>query len=164
MRTKFSSLLVTICASAVIMATAPGCNSKPKDADIKKSVETALSSDPTTSTVMVDVNNGVATLSGEVKDTDAQSAAGAHASAVKGVKSVQNNVTVMAATVEITPDDPLKAGVMDATKDYPGATATVNDGVITVTGELNANDWKKLKMALDNLKPKRVDATGLKIK
>ena len=65
--------------------------------------------------------------------------------------------------VAITPDDPLTAGVRDATKDFPTVTATVNDGVIAVSGELKADDWKKLKMALDGLKPKKVDAAGLKI-
>ena len=51
----------------------------------------------------------------------------------------------------------------DATKDFPGVTATVKDGVISVNGELKSADWKRLKMSLDGLKPKRVDASGLKI-
>jgi len=42
-------------------------------------------------------------------------------------------------------------------------TATVNDGVIAISGELKAPDWKRLKMSLDGLKPKKVDASGLKI-
>jgi hypothetical protein len=49
-------------------------------------------------------------------------------------------------------------------KDYPGVTATVKDGVITVTGESTAAKWKMLKMALDALHPKKVDASGLKVK
>ena len=53
--------------------------------------------------------------------------------------------------------------VKDATKDFTGITATVKDGIIYVTGELKSADWKKLKMALDGLKPKKVDAAGLKI-
>jgi hypothetical protein len=40
----------------------------------------------------------------------------------------------------------------------------VKDGVITITGEQKADRWKKLKMALDALKPKKVDASGLKVK
>jgi len=159
---KISGFFIALC-SLVIMGTIAGCSSKPKDADLKSSVETALKNDPSTSNVMVDVKDGVATLSGEVADAAAQTAATDHASGVKGVKSVQNNTTVAAPAVVITPDDPLTTGVKDATKDFPGATATVNDGVITVTGELKADDWKRLKMALDNLHPKKVDATGLTI-
>jgi len=66
--------------------------------------------------------------------------------------------------VQITPDDALIKGVTDATKDFPELTATVKDGVVTVAGETTADRWKKLKMALDELKPKKVDASGIKIK
>lgn len=68
------------------------------------------------------------------------------------------------AQVQISPDDALIKGVTDATKDYPELTATVKDGVVTVSGETTADRWKKLKMALDELKPKKVDASGIKIK
>jgi len=163
MNKSISTTLLLLCATAIFSMTAPGCKSKPKDPAIKTSVETALRADPQTSGVMVDVKDGIATITGTVKDAAAQAAAATIAAGVKGVKSVQNNVTVEAPVVEITPDDPLTAGVRDATKDFPGANATVNDGVITVTGELKADDWKRLKMALDGLKPKKVDASGLKI-
>ena len=77
---------------------------------------------------------------------------------------MQNNVTVAAAApVEIAGDDALTKGVRDATKDYPSVKATVNEGVISVSGELKSDQWRKLKEALDGLKPKRVDASGLKI-
>jgi hyperosmotically inducible protein len=66
--------------------------------------------------------------------------------------------------VRITPDDALIKGVTDATKDFPELTASVKDGVVSVTGETTADRWKKLKMALDELKPKKVDASGIKIK
>ena len=140
-----------------------GCKSKPKDADIRTSVEKALNANGQTSGLSVDVREGVATINGQVADEAAKSSVTSTASGVKGVKSVQNNV-VVSAPVVITPDDPLTSAVRDATKDFPGATATVNDGVISVTGELSAADWKRLKMSLDGLNPKRVDAAGLKIK
>ena len=143
-----------------------GCKSKVKDADVKTAAEAALATNPDLKGLSVDVKEGVATISGEVKDAAAQAAAQTAVAAVKGVKSVQNNVSVApppAAPVNITPDDPLTAGVRDATKDFPSVNATVNDGVIAVSGELKADDWKKLKMALDGLKPKKVDATALKI-
>lgn len=164
MRIKINSLLLLFGAVSILSISSTGCKSKPKDADIKTSIETALKADPETAVVMVDVKDGVATISGVVKDAATQASVATTAKGVKGVKSVQNNVTVMAApVVEITADDPLTVAVRDATKDFPGAMATVKDGVISVTGELKADAWKRLKIALDGLKPKKVDAAGLKI-
>jgi hyperosmotically inducible protein len=164
MKTKINSLLLSL-ATIALLSAAPGCKSKPKDADIKKSVETVLQGNSQTAGLSVEVDKGVVTLNGQVTDPAAQSAASAAASTVKGVKSVTNNVTVAAAPapVEITPDDPLTQGVRDATKDFPGVTATVNDGAITVTGDIKSADWKRLKAALDGLKPKKVDAKGLNV-
>jgi hyperosmotically inducible periplasmic protein len=149
-------------AISLLAFISSGCKSKRSDSDIRMDVEKALRADAGTSTVTADVTDGVATLSGNVADASAQSRAATLASGVKGVKSVQNNVTV-AAPVVITPDDPLTTAVRDAVKDYPTVNATVNDGVVIVTGDINSNDWKKLKMSLDGLHPKRVDATNLKI-
>ncbi len=152
-------------AVALIGSSNTGCKSKMKDADIAAAAEAAIADKPDLKGVSVEVKDGIATISGEVKDAGAQTAAQSTVAAVKGVKSVQNNVSIATAPppVAITPDDPLAAGVRDATKDFPTVTATVKDGVIAVSGELKAADWKRLKMALDGLKPKKVDAASLKI-
>jgi hyperosmotically inducible periplasmic protein len=166
MKQKLAGLLLLFGAVAIFSSSLPGCKSKPKDADIKTAVEAAITANPDLKGLMVDVKEGVATITGEVKDAAAQSAVQTLIAAVKGVKSVQNNVSVAPPPpppVEITADDPLTAAVRDATKDFPSVTATVKDGVISVTGELKSDAWKKLKMALDGLKPKKVDASGLKI-
>jgi hypothetical protein len=143
-----------------------GC--KPKDADVKASIEKSLKETPATANVMVMVNEGVATLSGEVADDATKTSLDAKVKDIKGVKSVVNNTTVPAPVVFTPPtiaaDDPLMAGVKDATKDFPGVTATVNEGVIKVTGDITAAKWKTLKMALDGLHPKKVDASELKVK
>lgn len=136
----------------------------PKDADINQSVVTAVQGVPG---VSADTRDGVVTLSGQVMDENSKSAAEEAARKVKGVKSVVNNITVTpppAPTVSISPDDALRAGVTDAIKDFPNATATVTDGEIVVTGELSADDWKRLKISLDALNPRRVTAETLKIK
>ena len=167
MKQQIARSLLLIAAVALMSSSIPACKSKVKDADIDTAAEAALASNPDLKGLSVDVKDGVATITGEVKDATAQAAAQSAVAAVKGVKSVQNNVTVASPTatapVTITPDDPLAAGVKDATKDFPSVTATVNEGVIAVSGELKADDWKKLKMSLDGLKPKRVDASALKI-
>lgn len=140
---------------------------KPKDADIKASIEKTLKDNPSTANVMVMVNEGVVTLSGEVPDAATQASLDEKVKGVKGVKTVQNNTTPPApapAPVVVTADDPLSIAVRDATKDFAGVTATVADGVITVAGEITKARWRVLKMTLDGLKPKRVDASGLTIK
>ncbi len=165
MKKQLNRWMLLLLAIALIGSTVTGCKSKVKDEDVRTAVQTAFQANPETAGLMVDVKDGVATVSGEAKDEAAKAKATELATGVKGVKSVQNNVTVAPppAPVEITADDPLTAAVRDATKDFPTVTATVNDGVIAVTGELKSASWKKLKPALDGLKPKRVDASGLKI-
>ena len=166
MKQKLSRLLLLFGTVALISNTIPGCKSKVNDADVKTAVETALQANPETAGLMVDVKDGVATVSGEAKDEAAKTKATELATAVKGVKSVENNVSIAAPPpppVEITADDPLTSAVKDATKDYPTVTATVKDGVISVSGELKSDSWKKLKITLDGLKPKKVDASGLKV-
>lgn len=159
-------LITTIAAFALSMDS---CKSKPKDEDVRTAAMSALATNPDLNGVMVDVKDGVATLSGEVKDGTAQSAAASTVSSVKGVRSVVNNTSVApppapVAPPVISPDDPLTKGVADALKDYPTVKATVQDGVISVTGETTAANWRKIKMALDGLRPKRVDASGLTVK
>lgn len=80
---------------------------------------------------------------------------------IKGVKSVVNNATIAppapAAPVEIAADDPLTKAVADATKDFAGVSATVKDGVVTLTGEIKKTDLPKLMQAIMASKPKKVD-------
>lgn len=145
------------------------CKGKPKDADIQAAVVTALQSTPG---VSADVKEGVATLTGAVATQADKDAAENAAKVTAGVKSVVNNITVTppppppppAAPVPAPADAALKTAVDGIVKDFPGITADVKDGVITITGESKADRWKKLKIALDGLKPKKVDASGLKVK
>ena len=65
--------------------------------------------------------------------------------------------TTTAAPVNVSNDDALRTGVTDATKDYPGVTATVNNGVITLTGEIQRDRLPNLMQALNNLHPQKID-------
>jgi hyperosmotically inducible protein len=85
--------------------------------------------------------------------------------AIKGVKNVVDNITiapppapiVIPAPVVIAPDDALAKGVADATKDFPTVKAAVQDGVVTLTGELKRSSLPKLLQSLMSLKPKKVN-------
>lgn len=137
-----------------------GC--KPKDADIKASVEEKLKANQETAPAMVMVNDAVVTLSGEVANDNAKAEAETMAKDAKGVKSVVNNLTVtppvvVAPPVVIDADATLKTAVMDATKDHPTVKAEVMGGVITLNGEIKKADLPKLMMTLNALNPKKVD-------
>lgn len=64
--------------------------------------------------------------------------------------------TTTTAPVEISGDDALRKGVADATKDFPGVNATVNNGVITLEGTMEKDRYITLKQSLDALRPQQV--------
>ena len=66
------------------------------DPELTKKVEKALKSEAQLQNIDIDVEvkNGVVTLSGDAKDVRFQGRAAKVASSIKGVKSVQNNLTI----------------------------------------------------------------------
>lgn len=164
-RINVSVLTVLLLATSLFFVSC-----KVKDSKIQAEVDSAIQALPSNSGIYSTVKDGVVTLTGEAKDEASRSAVAAALTSIKGVKSVQNDITIAqplpapAPTVEIAADDPLTKGITDILKDHPTVKATAKDGVITVTGEASATSWKKIKMALDALRPKKVDATGLTIK
>lgn len=162
MKKQLSRLLLLFISVAVISATISSCGVK--DADVKTAVETALKANPDLQGIAVSVKDGIATLTGEVKDDATRAAADAALKEIKGLKSVTNSITVAppppAPVVEqptITADDPLAKSVVDAIKDNAGVKAEVKDGVITLTGEIKKTDLPKLMQKLTALKPKKVE-------
>lgn len=149
--------MALVMLTAFMVATITGCKSTPKDADVKIAVQDAIQSSPNLTTSDIVVDNGVVTITGMVTDEASKDALGKAAAAVHGVKSVVNNLTVEVAKVDVSMDTPLALAVKDATKDFPTVAATVNDGVVTLKGELNKADLQKLMMAVNALKPKKVD-------
>lgn len=143
----------------LVAGTVSFVSCKPKDTDVKASVDKVLVINPDYSNAVVTVTDGVATLTGEVKDDATKAALEASVKNVKGVKSVVNNTVVPApvAPPVIAADDPLTAAVKDATKDYPGVMATVKDGVISLTGTIEKSKLVKLMQALNGLNPKSID-------
>lgn len=134
-----------------------GC--KPKDADIKAAVEKSIAAVPDLTGTTVEVKEGVVTLAGEVKDETSKALAETTAKAVKGVKSITNNLSVPAppAPIVIAADEALIKSVKDATKDYPTVMTSIKDGVVSLTGEIKKESLPKLMMALSALKPKKIE-------
>ncbi|SHN23076.1 BON domain-containing protein [Chitinophaga sp. CF418] len=156
----------------MVFAVMVACKAKTSDTQIQTKVSEQLSTMPE---VTADVKDGVVTLSGNVADDATKASAEATVKSTEGVKSVVNNITVMPAAPPPPPatdpaaaintaDEALRTGVTNISKDFPGADIKVDAGIITVTGALSATKWKMLKQALDALHPKKVDASGLKVK
>jgi outer membrane receptor for ferrienterochelin and colicin len=69
------------------------------------------------------------------------------------------DTTIPAATAPVTvaPDDELTKGVKDATEDFPGVTATVANGEVTLTGNTTREQLQRLMMSLNSLHPKKIN-------
>jgi osmotically-inducible protein OsmY len=138
------------------------CKGGAKDSDIQTSFNQKVQTDAKLSNITASVKDGVVTLSGQCPDEECRMYAEQSAKEIKGVKSVNNNITVTppsttTAPVEISPDNALQAGVKDATKDFPGVVATVNNGEITLTGNIERNKLPKLMQNLHALNPKKIN-------
>jgi osmotically-inducible protein OsmY len=142
---------------AVIALLFASC--KPSDEKIAEAVKAKIGA--VASTVNVSVADGVATLTGEVKDDATNAAAETARQGIKGLKSVVNSLTVPPPPpppVVINPDDVLRKGVdsVFAAKSIKGVTAAVAEGVVTLTGTIKKSELTKVMQAANELKPKKV--------
>jgi Fe-S cluster biogenesis protein NfuA len=125
-----------------------GC--KPKDTDLKATIEAALKADSTLSKVIVDVKEGVATMSGELNDSTVISAAKKIISAVKGIKSTVNNCTIampqapVPASVTTTLDATVIQTLKDGLKDIKGVVADFSTEKPALSGEVSSKDRMKI--------------------
>ena len=151
--------LLAIVAIAVFAISFTSCKSKVKDEDVKAAVQTVLTANPDYNMLAVDVKDGVATITGEVKDETTRAGINTSLKEVKGVKEVVNSATVTPPPPPpvINPDDTLTTAVKDALKDHANVTATVADGVVTLTGTVKNQDEKRtVQQKISALKPKSI--------
>ncbi len=141
-----------IAGSAVVLV--PSCKKKPTDAELKAKVETSVANPA----VMVDVTKAAVTLTGTVADEAAKTAAESSAKTVEGVESVTNSLMVAPPPppVMIADDSVLSASVSEAVKAYKGVSASVSDGVVTLSGSIKKADLTSLMQAIQGMNPKKV--------
>jgi hyperosmotically inducible protein len=155
-----------IISSALIVTVLFFASCGPKDTDINQNVTTDVQA--VTPGVSTDVKDGVVTLTGQVKDETARTAAEDAAKKVSGVKSVVNNITLAPPPPEpvitLSTDETLQNAVNELIREYPDVTAKVTDGEIVVNGEITKAGWAKLKPALEALNPRRLNSEILHIK
>ena len=149
--------------AAVMAATIIFVSCSPKDPDIKATVETKLKAKPDMSGVMVDVKDGVTTLSGECKDDACKADCEKIAQEVKGVKSVVNNLTIAApppppqappASVTTVLDEATQQKVKDGLKDIKGVTVEFVGEKAVLAGEVTKADRMKIMQMLASAKVK----------
>ena len=153
-----------------VAATAGFSSCKPKDADIKTSIDNAIKENADMAGLTADVKEGVVTLTGTCKDDACRAKCADAVKGMKGVKEVINNISLPAPPPPPAPpvvnaaDEVLTKGLTDALKDIPGVTSAVKDGMVTLSGEIAKAKWVLLKQTIDKLKPAGYDLKGLKIK
>ncbi|WPO78616.1 BON domain-containing protein [Flavobacterium sp. KACC 22761] len=141
---KTKSILLAMCVALSVIAC------KPNDENIKKEITAKMGNMPG---MQVSVVKGVATISGVCKDEACKESCDSIAKSVKGVKSVVNNCEIVApitdqeaAEVKVNPDSVLNTAVGEVVKTYSGVSASVSDGVVTLTGNIKKSQLPTLNM------------------
>lgn len=135
---------------------------KPSDAELKEEVNEKLSHIPG---ITADVKNGVVILGGEVGDEVAKSAAEDALKGLKGVKSVQDNITVKTAIIAPPPpaaapntDDILKRALdsVYAARKFNNVTVTVSDGEIILDGTVKKKNVRNMLQIAQQFSTKKI--------
>ncbi len=121
-------ILFMAIAAFSLIAFAASCKKKVSDEDATKAAQEALTK--AGMTTMVNVKEGVATITGECKDAKCQEDCKAAVTGVAGVKSVDVKCTITPApvpastTVNVSLDTKVQQKITDGIKDIKGATVT----------------------------------------
>lgn len=152
---KTKSILLAICIAFSVVAC------KPNDEKIQKEITAKMANMPG---MQVSVVKGVATISGVCKDESCKESCENIVKGVKGVKSVVNNCIIDAPksveeveAVKINPDAVLNTAVGEVVKMYSGVSASVSDGIVTLTGSIKKSQLPTLIKSVQELKPKKVN-------
>ncbi len=148
----------TIALAALALSISLGsCNNKSNDAELQTQATTVVSSNPNAT---VEVKDGVAHLSGTFADEASRDNMIASLKSIIGVKDVMDMSTVAAAPMVQTsePVDPaMQQKVDDALKDFPSVKSEIINNELTLTGNVSAEQAKKIKMSVDALKVGKVN-------
>ncbi len=145
--------LTKVLMMVVVAATMFFVSCKPKDADVKASIEAALKADAMMAGTTVEVKDGVATLSGECKDDACKAMCEKTVLGIKGVKSVVNNCTVTPpppppASLSTVLDNATMQKVKDGVKDIKGITLDFEGDKAVISGDVTKADRMKIMQIL----------------
>ena len=145
-------------ALALMVSTvAVSCKKKPNDTELATQATEIVKANPTAS---VEVKEGVAHLSGTFATQAEKDAMIASLKAIPGVKDVMDMASVTpAAAVETASvvDPAVQQKLADAVKDFKTVKVEVVNGELTLTGDVTAEQARKIKMSVDALKLGKVN-------
>lgn len=147
------SVLIYLCSLlAVFFVT----SCKPSDSKLQQQVETALS--VAYPGISAAVKDGVVTLTGTVENAEIKTAAETVVKAIKDIKSVANNITVTPPPVKINPDVEISNIISAALKagGFSDIVVAVNDGEVTLSGDVKRADLQKVMQIANESNPKKV--------
>ena len=158
MKSRMGNCLIALLFTSITLFS---CKDKQSDAEIKAAIDQKVQNNEEMKNLNASVANGVVTLTGSCKDEECRKDCAEAVKDVKGVKQVVNNIdiapTAAAPQTQISGDDQLRSGLNDVLKSYSTVQADVNDGVITLRGEIKRDDLQTLLIAVNELKPRKVD-------
>ncbi len=145
-------------ALALMVSTvAVSCKKKPNDTELATQATEIVKANPTAS---VEVKEGVAHLSGTFATQAEKDAMIASIKAIPGVKDVMDMSSVVPAAVVETAsvvDPAVQQKLADAVKDFKTVKVEVVNGELTLTGDVTAEQARKIKMSVDALKLGKVN-------
>ena len=145
-------------ALALMVSTvAVSCKKKTNDTELATQATEIVKANPTAS---VEVKEGVAHLSGTFATQAEKDAMIASLKAIPGVKDVMDMSSVVPAAVVETAsvvDPAVQQKLADAVKDFKTVKVEVVNGELTLTGDVTAEQARKIKMSVDALKLGKVN-------
>lgn len=145
-------------ALALMVSTvAISCKKKPNDTELATQATEIVKANPTAS---VEVKEGVAHLSGTFATQAEKDAMIASLKAIPGLKDVMDMASVTPAAVVETAsvvDPAVQQKLTDAVKDFKTVKVDVVNGELTLTGDVTAEQARKIKMSVDALKLGKVN-------
>lgn len=153
---KLSHSLSMVTLVLVLGIFAVSCNNV-SDADIQREAQETINENPELTGVQVTVQNRVATLTGVVQDEAVKTYAENQVQGVRNVQTVINQLQVAPQAPDYSVlDNTLNTSVQEVTNDYENVTANVQNGVITLEGEINERDLPNLMERINELNSENV--------
>lgn len=146
--------LISLLTFVLVLGTSITSCKQVSDADLQSEIQQVLATNPDAEDVAVTVSDKVVTLAGTVKDDAAKAAIDSIVASVKHVKSVVNELEVVPPTPDYSElDQIIEAGLPEILVEYPKLTASVEDGVVTLSGEGTQAEIDNVMTKIQELNP-----------
>ena len=154
MKTKLLTMVTLVFLLGVGLTA---CNNV-KDSDLEAKAMEVLANTPDATNIDVTVADKVATLSGSAEEENTKNSVETSVKGIRGIESVVNNIMIVPPPPNYTQvDASLRVALTDALKDHETVTAEVQDGVITLTGEVKEQDLQIIMEKISALDPVRIE-------